>query len=310
MITFERLKTIIPADQALANKALQASFEQVKGIAQITSMAQFANTVVTLETNVGLNLINSLSEAVPSSVRSYVSSSVATGTGPNGTLTLGDVLGCASGYNITNQLINVRTNVANINITNLTTAYTRMLGVLTGTYGNSSNISIPSGPGQGNYSSYDSAIVSLCSSANSIISGIVSTYPNAVANINSNWQTLSTSPRNQVINLTKAKIDYANLTANQFQSVQAFADSLHDYGIQTQAGGPAEYINAIANTTNQGGQAVVGALREGRNIAALNNGGIPVDSQIPGVPATPPSPGNLGQTNYTPNQAVANIITS
>jgi len=308
MITYDRLRTMIPPDQALANKALQASFEQVKNIAQ-TPMAQFANTVSTLETNAGLNLINSLTEAVPANVRTYVTSNVATGTGPDGTLTLGDVLGCASGYNITQQLINVQANVANINITNITTTYTRMVNVLNGTYGNGTII-IPSGPGQGTYGNADLAILSLCSSANGFISGYVTTYANAVANINSNWQLICNTVRNQVTNLSKAQINYANLTPNQFPSVQAFADSLHDYGTQQEAGGPAEYINAIANTVNQGGQAVVGALREGRNIAALNNGGLVADAQIPATPASPPAPGNMGQTNYTSSQAAANIVVS
>ena len=308
MITYDRLRTMIPPDQALANKALQASFEQVKNIAA-TPMAQFANTVSALETNAGLNLINALTEAVPANVRTYVTSNVATGTGPDGTLTLGDVLGCASGYNITQQLINVQSNVDNINITNVTTTYTRMVNVLNGTYGNATII-IPTGPGQGTYANADLAILSLCSSANSFINSITATYANAVANINTNWQQVCNTLRNQTTNLSKAQINYANLTPNQFPSVQAFADSLHDYGTQTEAGGPAEYINAIANTANQGGQAVVGALREGRNIAALNNGGLVADAQIPAAPATPPGPGNMGQTNYTTAQASANIVVS
>ncbi len=198
MITYDRLRTMIPPDQALANKALQASFEQVKNIAR-TPMAQFANTVSSLETNAGLNLINALTEAVPANVRTYVSSNVATGTGPDGTLTLGDVLGCASGYNITQQLINVQANVANINIANVTTTYTRMVSVLNGTYGNST-ITIPSGPGQGTYANANLAILSLCSSANSFISGFVTTYANAVANINSDWQLICNTVRNQVTN--------------------------------------------------------------------------------------------------------------
>ena len=71
---------------------------------------------------------------------------------------------------------------------------------------------------------------------------------------------------------------------------------------------PTAYINAIANTANQGGHAVVGALREGRNLASLGNGGLVADAQIPATPATPPAPGNMGQTNYTSSQATANII--
>lgn len=310
MISYDRLKNIIPADQALANKALQASFEQVKGISEIGTLPQFANTVSTLETNVGLNLITSQTQAVPSSVRTYLASTVATGTGPDGLLTLGDVLGVASGYRITQQLINAQANIANVNIANLTVAYTRMVGVLNGTYGNSSNIVIPSGPGQGSYSNANAAIISLSASANSIISGLTSSYANNIANINANWITLTTTLKNQLINIPKAKIDYANMLPNEFTAVKSFSDSLHSWGLQQEAGGPAEYLNAVANVNNQGGQAVVGALREGRNLRTLGNGGVGADAEIPSSSASSAAPGNMGQTNYTTNQAVANIVTS
>lgn len=311
MITYERLKVIIPADQALANKALQASFEQVKGISEIQSLSQFANTVVALETNQGLTLINSQTQAVPESVQNYIANTVATGTGPNGTVTIGDVMGAASGYNITGQLANVISNAANINTTTLNTTYNRMVLVLNGTYtGFGNTIVIPTGPGQGTYTTPDEAILSLCASANATISGLVSTYPSQTANISNNWTILSNAVSNQVTNFVASGISYANLVPNSFPAVKSFVDNLHDWGVQTEAGGPAEYLQAVANTTVQAGQAIVGAMREGRNIAALNNGGVGLNSEIPSTPATPPTQGQISDPNYTPAQAQANIITS
>ena len=310
MITYERLKVIIPADQALANKALQASFEQVKGISEIQSLQQFANTVAALETNQGLTLINSQTQAVPTSVQNYIANSVATGTGPNGTVTIGDVMGAASGYNITNQLANVISNAANINTTTLNTTYNRMVKALNGDYTVLSVITIPAGPGQGTYSNINDAILSLCSSANATISGLVSTYPSQTANISNNWTILSNAVSNQVTNFVASGIDYANLVPNSFPAIKSFVDNLHEWGVQTEAGGPAEYLQAVANTTVQAGQAIVGAMREGRNIAALNNGGVGFNSEIPATPATPPSPGQISDPNYTPAQAQANVITS
>jgi len=310
MITYERLKVIIPADQALANKALQASFEQVKGISEIQSLQQFANTVAALETNQGLTLINSQTQAVPTSVQNYIANSVATGTGPNGTVTIGDVMGAASGYNITNQLANVISNAANINTTTLNTTYNRMVKALNGDYTVLSVITIPAGPGQGTYSNINDAILSLCSSANATISGLVSTYPSQTANISNNWNTLSNAISTQVTNFEAAGIDYGNLIPNCFPAITSFVDNLHEWGVQTESGGPAEYLQAVANTTVQAGQAIVGAMREGRNIAALNNGGVGFNSEIPATPATPPSPGQISDPNYTPAQAQANVITS
>ena len=310
MITYERLKVIIPADQALANKALQASFEQVKGISEIQSLQQFANTVAALETNQGLTLINSQTQAVPTDVQNYIANSVATGTGPNGTVTIGDVMGAASGYNITGQLANVISNAANISTTTLNTTYNRMVKALNGDYTVLSVITIPAGPGQGTYSNINDAILSLCASANTTISGLVSSYPNETANISNNWTILSNAVSNQVTNFVASGIDYANLVANSFPAITSFVDNLHDWGVQTEAGGPAEYLQAVANTTVQAGQAIVGAMREGRNIAALNNGGVGFNSEIPATPATPPSPGQISDPNYTPAQAQANVITS
>ena len=310
MITYDRLKVIIPADQALANKALQASFEQVKGISEIQSLQQFANTVAALETNQGLTLINSQTQAVPTSVQNYIANSVATGTGPNGTVTIGDVMGAASGYNITGQLANVISNAANINLTTLNTTYNRMVKALNGDYTVLSVITIPAGPGQGTYSNINDAILSLCSSANATISGLVSTYPSQTANISNNWTILSNAVSNQVTNFVASGISYANLVPNSFPAVKSFVDNLHDWGVQTEAGGPAEYLQAVANTTVQAGQAIVGAMREGRNIAALNNGGVGFNSEIPSTPATPPTQGQISDPNYTPAQAQANVITS
>lgn len=311
MITYERLKIIIPADQALANKALQASFEQIKGISEIQSLQQFATAVALLETNQGLGNINSQTQAVPTSVQNYIANSVATGTGPNGTVTIGDVMGSASGYRITGQLANTISNIATMNVSTLTTTYTRMVTVLQGGYSGLGNtIVIPTGPGQGTYSNVNLAILSLCSSANTTISGLVSTYPSQTANINNNWSTLSQASNVQITNFTSAGISYANLVANSFPAVKSFVDNLHTWGVQTEAGGPAEYLQAVAQTTNQTGQAIVGALREARNIAALNNAGVGLNSKIPATPATPPTPGALTNPNYSPSQAASQIITN
>jgi hypothetical protein len=171
-------------------------------------------------------------------------------------------------------------------------------------------IIIPTGPGQGTYTTPDQAILSLCASANATISVLVSTYPSETANISNNWIILSNAVSNQVTNFVASGIDYANLVPNSFPAIKSFVDNLHDWGVQTEAGGPAEYLQAVATTTNQTGQAIVGAMREARNIAALGDGGIGLSSKIPDTPATPPTQGQISDPNYTPAQAQANVITS
>ena len=64
MSTYSQLQTIIPADQALASKALQAGLEQVKNIFD-TDLPSLANATSNLESNVGLDDINALANPLP-----------------------------------------------------------------------------------------------------------------------------------------------------------------------------------------------------------------------------------------------------
>ena len=57
--------------------------------------------------------------------------------------------------------------------------------------------------------------------------------------------------------------------------------SLHEIGQDVAPGGQAEFFTALADTSNQYGQAIIASFREGRNMAVLNNAGIGTDTQIP-----------------------------
>jgi hypothetical protein len=274
---------MIPPDQALANKGLQASLEQIKNVAAL-SLPDLANTVVGIETNAGLPLITALTQAVPDSVRAVISSTVATGSGPNGTLVLGDVLGTASGYNITQPLSNTVAVIATMNTTALQNIYEVMANAANLQYGNAPVI-IPIGePGANTYANLDLAFANLISLANSNIAALTSQYPTQTSQLNNNWITIANvviSQQNSIGSSGTSGIDYANLSANQKSVIPSFVDSLHDYGLQIQPGGPNEFLVAVANVSTQTGQALIGCLREGRNLEKLNTGGVGVDSQIP-----------------------------
>ena len=285
MIPYARLATMIPPDQALANKGLQASLEQIKNIAAL-QLPDLANTVIGLETNDGLSTITSLTEAVPASVRTTISSTVATGTGANGTLVLGDVIGTASGYNITAQLSNSTALISTMTTTTLQNIYEVMANVANEQYGvYTGPINIPIGePGYGTYANIDVAFSNLVSLASSNISSLVATYPTQTTQLNSNFLTISNVVASQQTALSGTSgsgISTANLTANLKTVIPSFVDSLHDYGLQIAPGGANEYLVSVANISNQTGQAIVGCLREGRNLALLDNGGIGVNSNIP-----------------------------
>lgn len=287
MIPYQRLASIIPSDQALANKGLQASLEQIKNVVTL-QLPDLADTVIGLETNNGLNLITSLTEAVPASVRTAINSTVATGTGANGTLMLGDVIGTASGYNITAQLANSTALISTMTTTTLQNIYKVMANVANEQYGvYTGPINIPIGqPGYGTYGNINLAFSNLVSLASSNISSLVATYPTQTTQLNSNFLTIANVVASQQAALSDSSatgISVSNLTPNLKPIVSSFVDSLHDYGLQVAPGGANEYLLAVANISTQSGQAIVGCLREGRNLAALNNGGVGVNSNIPAV---------------------------
>lgn len=278
---YERLRAIIPADQALANKALQLSLQQVKGIQDLT-MPALGRTAAAIQVSDDLPLISALTEAVPAAVANSVLSQVATGTGANGRITMGDILGTASGYNITAPLANVLTIIAEIPTTYLALTYSVMANLIAGDYGNvQANVTIPTGlPGDGTYSDGDDAYANLCNIANTTISSLNTSYADKISQINQDWAIIANTVVNQNNNLVAASIDYANTVAST-TAVFSFGTGLAQYGQDTAPGGTADYLVSVANVGDLAGQAIVAALREGRNSQALSDSGILPDSEIP-----------------------------
>jgi hypothetical protein len=286
---YERLLTIIPSNQALAFKALQQGFLQIKNIAEVTLPA-FASSTAILETPSAYPLINNLKEAVPRGAFNTIQSRLPLGTGPFQTLVIGDVMGSLSGYNITYQLTNVTQTIATINTATLRSIYSVMANVVLGKYsGGNANanvepgpVNIPIGqPGAGNYTSWDAAFANLCNLANSNIRSIASSNPAQASSLNQNWITIANTVYDNKNNLALADIDYENITGNQFQALYSFVDSLHDIGADVSPNGIQSFVVSISAKGTYGGQAVLACLQEGRNLLTLSNTGVSTDTEIP-----------------------------
>ena len=117
MIAYDRLSQIIPADQALAAKAVATSLQQIAGVTNMT-LPVLANAVGNLQTTNNLPLITALTQAVPTSVSDYLSNIA--GTAGN-SVVICDVLGIAAGYQVTDYFLNTVSTFANTNIAYLTT---------------------------------------------------------------------------------------------------------------------------------------------------------------------------------------------
>jgi hypothetical protein len=291
---------IIPPDQALASRAIASSLGQVKNILSLTLPA-LAAAVTATETNAGLPDITALTTPVPTSVSTSLNSILATGSGPNGTLTLFDFMGATAGIPYTAEF-NAAANTINYmqaanslyTLTDSTNGvYVVMQDTLNGDYTVVVNpgppievtITIPGGlPGAGTYLSLDDALTTgLIPAAANLIANIVANNASNVTSLNNNFNTMALQLNAEVNNLADAQVDFGDLTANSRSSLLSFGTSLHQIGTDVLPAGqsPADFFEAIVDTGNIYGQAILASFREGRNIEVLNTAGIGSDTQIP-----------------------------
>lgn len=325
--SYNRLSQIIPADQALANKALAVSLNQINGISTL-NLPTFAAVVKNLETTKDLPLITALTTAVPASVANYYTSTLAVGGGANGDVRIVDIIGLAAGWQATDAFTRTVEIFATMNLSTLTLIYQQMATALSGGYGDldAGPIVIPSGPAAGTYvgtevpnpdpppafindpTAIQNAMAALISAAQAEMVNLQSLYPEQTTELNSLWTAMAAQVVNEDSLQALIKLNYADLTANDKNSIYGFIYSLPSYGVQTEVGGVAWFLEAMANLASLGGEAIIGCLREGRNQEALGNGGIYTNTKIPSDPVPPPPEAQLLPSTYSEAQAADLVI--
>lgn len=331
MSTYSQLKQIIPADQALSNKALQAAFEQIKTIFD-SSLPLVAKSTAGLESNVGLDLINNLTEPLPANVVAYFTSTFATGTGEDGLFLLTDFIGTPTGW-VHNEALDNTTAVLTAmaaagafnTLTDPTTGvYTVMETTISGAYTVCTEIdpgppqilscttTIPGGlPGAGSYTA-DSASASiqlaftdgLTPAMLSAVATIVSNNSTNVAQTTTNFNNISEQIILENTNLALAGVVLADLIAGQ----QPFSlvTNLPSDGRDTAEGGAAYVMQSLANQSSIGGQAIISTMREARNQNRLASAGINTDIIVSNELVEPQA--DLGTGQYTVAQATSQKI--
>ena len=321
----DELGKIIPPAQATANKAIQVAFQQINNVPNTTlpklaevvlgntdnpwtvTQPYLANSVVStgspvppvptyyratadvpagtdinntaywtpttlggLSTMADLPLIQAQTTPVDSSVTNYISTTMATGTGPDGTITTYDVLGLAlDSDNFAAQL-----NTATTAVNALQTAGS--LAALNTAY---SGIASAANEGQA---------ISHIADANTAIAALsASPY---VTTLNTVWNYMANLMNLSAKYTSQAGINYFLLQPGDKNSVYAFVQNLPYYGLLTANGDAAEFLENIADTTTLGGQAIVGAMREGRNNSRLSAASLYNTNQIPSNPEIAPIP--------------------
>lgn len=320
MTALDKLSQMIPADIALANKALASSMLGVTGIRTMT-LPNLANTTVNIQTNYGLPLVNAQTAAVSTTTVASIIGAVGTGTGPNGTVTIMDGLGTAAGWISTDAMTNTIAILSTMSTGYLQLGYQNMLNTVNGTYvihveGPPSppdpptylgyQVVIPSGPGAGTYPASpattaaiainDAFTNGLIPAVQSVISGFSGSNPTQYASLNSNWSNIVNQLNLEKSIQTKANLNFANLVPNSTESIYGFVLSLPSNGQDTSVGGSNQFIQAVADKTTIGGQAIIGTLRQGQS--NVSGTGVGTNSNVPVAPNPPPPQATLTPAQY------------
>ena len=326
MIAYDRLSQIIPTDQALANKALTVALQQISGITNMGSLQALAQTVKGVNTNVGLPAINSQTQPLTNTNRSYLLNTVGKGTGPCGTITIEDCMGTLAGWVIAANLTATTNTLQSLGTGGLQGLYTECLNCMNDQYTVEViydpgppivywyQVELPSGGTYGPYPTKAAAI------NDAIATGLIPKMQAAIAGLgggaagasmNANFNNICQQIGNEQDLQKRAGLDFANnfanLQANSQTAIFSFVMSLPGYGQDIQVGGKAQFLETIVNLGTQGGQAVVATMRQGRTDSAINATGVLSGSGIPLYPNPPPTAATLLPDTYTVQQAIAQV---
>lgn len=262
-----------------------------------------------METLKGLNLLNVGKQPLSTDAYNFYINTFAGGTGVNGTYLITDFIGTAIGVTagtFFDQATTIITNRAST-LSTLSDIYQRMVRSCNGTYGPvpSGPITVPAGPGAGSYLNPDSAVTSLINRANIEIGNLVTTLGTDTAALNTAWNNICIRVNYEVNNLSLCNIDLNNLISGDRFSALNLVVSLPELGNDTTAGGSGQFMESIARTNNLAGQAMIGAMREGRNNTKMNVVRINRDNTVPDNSTSVPAQATLSSSSYTVAEARA-----
>lgn len=270
-----------------------------------------------MESLKNLALLQTQTQPLSSASQSFYANTFATGSGPQGTFLLTDFLGTAIGITIAQYFGSAAAiiSASSTQLADLNEIYDTMIGVLDGSYPDPANppdgIEIPMGlPGAGIYLDADEAIQALVVLANAEIPVAQTAMGTNGTTLTTDWTAICARLVYEAGNQSKASLSIPALISGDKMSVLALISSLNGIGNETQQGMGAQFFESIANTSLLSGQALIGALREGRNDTKMDAAGIGHDNVVPDLPVTPPPQATLLNSEYTVDEARALIGTA
>jgi hypothetical protein len=272
-------------------------------------------------------LIEAQTQPLSDAVKNFYLDTFAGGSGPDGTYLITDFFGTAAGVPGTESLTTVidilNARVADGTLASLAQIYLVMKNVVSGVYGDPlvGPVIIPSGlPGAGTYngippgpepdptpgvSPAEQAFQVLVPLAQSAITTAATAMGADTTSLNNAFVGMATHVTQEPVNQTKAAINFADLTAGDQTSVMALITSFTGLGTDVAVGQASQFFEDIVNINSAAGQAIIGAMREGRNQEQLSAVGINGYDIVPDLPETPPPVAPLLASSYTVNEALA-----
>jgi predicted transcriptional regulator len=301
--------SVMPRDICDANQAFKRSLQQVKNITEMNSVT-LGNVVKGLETNYGLDQINDLNQPLPSDTHSYYTTSFASGSGTNGRFYLSDFIGTPAGIAHADAYASVKETLDYLNnqgaLDNINDAFVILDNWLRNVYGTPDGSTLITIPGYGSHTDYDSGVDAILADVDTMITTLTNNYPTEVASLNAEFNAMNTQISNELTNLALAGVVFAE-TPSSPSSTQSMVANLHLYAIQDDFRGVAEMLEKMADTTTRAGQALVGALREGRNLSKLGTIGVGTDA-LPHDVTQPTDSADISPGKYSLTEALNSVI--
>lgn len=295
---------IMPADQAVAMQALGRALQSIQNVAAV-QLPDLAAAAHIMETFDDLPLIQQQSTAVTvgtvSGIRDVIAPiiqapavNIQTSTGKGNNFVVYDFVGTAAGYPHATELSNIIACIESMTSSGeldplldpTTGAYAAMQSVLAG------NLTLDPPWGSGAYANVNVAMDAVISNTNTVIANIaVSSTCTPV--LNQGWARMAQQLIREEYNQQLSRVELDELAANSVPTILSLVSQLHSIGNQICDRDGSDFFTAIANITNQGGQAVVASLREGRNIDVLQEVGVGINAMLP-----QPDPAACGAVNF------------
>jgi hypothetical protein len=252
----EYLTSVLPDDIRVACGAFATAMMQIRNIKNVP-IERFAQVVTNLETMDGLTGVNGANGTPVAAGITNALTYIAFGSGTNGTYLATDFFGAMTGLNY--NYSRIQQLLIQLATSNLSTIYTNIFNKLSG-----------AGP-------YNTDLTTFILQANTEITTIRNNNTAAATELNTLWSQIGTNLTKEIASRIAALPSDATSTTS---SILSFVDNINFYALDTAQYQSAAVLEAIANTTNLGGQSLIALMREIRNANRLGLCGLELDNNI------------------------------